>query len=161
MRRSHYALAAALVLPAFGAGAALAAQPNFTIYAFENPQGEFGFPASPAQDGFAKGTLAFVASDGRLYGTTAAGGNPTGCGTVLSIAPDGSDIASLFRFSGPDGCSPRRDAPSFSTTDDRMLYGATQGHSDRTKWSTTRADLALGPATASRQLRRTNSRERR
>ena len=121
------ASSAALV---FG-GAALAAQTNHTIYAFGNQSGEFALPASPEDDGeFPKGTLNFVPTVGRIFGATAAGGNQTDCGTYFSILPDGTDYRVLFRFNGPDGCSPRHDA-FFFDGDDRMLFGATQGHSNR------------------------------
>ncbi|MGR4065806.1 MAG: choice-of-anchor tandem repeat GloVer-containing protein [Vulcanimicrobiaceae bacterium] len=114
---------------AFGRGA-FAAQSSHTIYAFGNPAGEFGLPASPQDDGeFPKGTLRFVPAVGRIFGTTAAGGNESDCGTYFSIQPDGGDYQVVFRFSGNDGCSPRHDA-FFYDADDRSLFGATQGHSN-------------------------------
>jgi uncharacterized repeat protein (TIGR03803 family) len=49
--------------------------------------------------------------DGVLYGTTAAGGDSTGCGTVFELtrpASGGKDwtLTTLRRFSGGDGCGP-------------------------------------------------------
>src|SRR5688500_14932551 len=49
-----------------------------------------------------------VAPDGRLYGTTTAGGRYR-LGSVFVLTPNGSgfDFANVWEFSGPDGLSPR------------------------------------------------------
>jgi len=48
-----------------------------------------------------------VAPDGRLYGTTTAGGRYR-LGSVFVLTPNGSgfDFANVWEFSGPDGLSP-------------------------------------------------------
>lgn len=105
---------------------------NYTIYAFHDDDGENGLPVSPSQDGESpKGTLTMVEVHGveTLFGRTAAGGNATKCGTFFRIAPDGSDYAVLYRFSGGDGCSPRHDAMTYDASDG-LLYSTTQGVTD-------------------------------
>jgi uncharacterized repeat protein (TIGR03803 family) len=62
------------------------------------------------------------ASDGRLYGTTSAGG-AYGLGTVFSIAKSGGH-ALLHSFRGSDGSSPRG---GLVQAQDSYLYGATSG----------------------------------
>jgi uncharacterized repeat protein (TIGR03803 family) len=59
-------------------------------------------------------------SDGALYGTTGQGGT-NGVGTVFRINTDGSDFASLYSFSGPDGGDPGR----LILGSDGYLYGTT------------------------------------
>lgn len=51
--------------------------------------------------------------DGNLYGTTKQGGQgqnttcvPNGCGTIFSMATDGTNFETLYQFSGPDGSGP-------------------------------------------------------
>jgi uncharacterized repeat protein (TIGR03803 family) len=52
-----------------------------------------------------------LGQNGALYGTTAFGGNLTcgvsgGCGTIFTIARDGTGFSTLFRFSYTDGSTP-------------------------------------------------------
>jgi uncharacterized repeat protein (TIGR03803 family) len=70
-------------------------------------------------------------SDGMLYGTTAAGGGfqtcaASGCGTIFTIATDGSAYAILHSFTGvaTDGGGP---AGGLIQTSDGTLYGTTAG----------------------------------
>lgn len=61
------------------------------------------------------------ASDGKLYGTTAAGGS-TGNGTVFRINPDGTGLEVVKSFNGTDGSVPQ--APLLQASDG-ALYGTT------------------------------------
>lgn len=62
--------------------------------------------------GDAEGAL-LLGNDGNLYGTTKQGGQgqnttcvPNGCGTIFSLATNGSNFQTLYQFSGPDGAGP-------------------------------------------------------
>ena len=106
---------------------------EFVLYDFQNPNGEFGLPKSPAEDGAApKGTLTFVSeqSGPTLYGRTANGGNATKCGTFFKLLTDGKKYRVTYRFSGTDGCDPRHDAmvpdPVFG-----FLWSTTEGVTDK------------------------------
>ncbi|MCJ7452527.1 MAG: hypothetical protein MUO39_08645, partial [Steroidobacteraceae bacterium] len=86
-----------------GAGTVFSIDPNsllFTVlHDFETPNG-----ANPS------GEL-IVASDSRLYGTTAAGGTDssgttTSFGTIYSIARDGTGFEKLYSFNGSEGSAP-------------------------------------------------------
>jgi uncharacterized repeat protein (TIGR03803 family) len=62
-------------------------------------------------------------TDGRLYGTTSGGGDPTGDGTVFAVNPDGTGYTTLYRFTGGnDGSQPQ--AGLIQGTDERF-YGTT------------------------------------
>jgi uncharacterized repeat protein (TIGR03803 family) len=61
--------------------------------------------------------------DGQLYGTTMLGGaGCADCGTIFSMAPDGSGFVVLHQFVGTDGSSP---AASLLQGVDGTLYGTT------------------------------------
>jgi uncharacterized repeat protein (TIGR03803 family) len=86
-----------------GVGTLFSIDPNSLLYTvlhdFETPNG-----ANPS------GEL-IVASDSRLYGTTAAGGTnssgtTTGFGTIYSIARDGTGFEKLYSFDGSNGSAP-------------------------------------------------------
>lgn len=66
------------------------------------------------------------AADGNFYGTTYFGGNATGNGTVYKITA-GGELATLYKFSGPDGASP---SALFAGTDGN-IYGTTAGGGDQ------------------------------
>jgi uncharacterized repeat protein (TIGR03803 family) len=79
--------------------------------------------------------------NGTLYGTTQYGGGSTGCGTVFSLTPSGSEHL-LYSFNGePDGC-----APSEGLIDvNGILYSATRyggpnGYGEGTLFSVSRPD---------------------
>lgn len=105
---------------------------SYTIYAFQNPNGEDALPLSPPGDGAQpKGTLTLVPSGGfaDLYGRTAAGGNSTNCGAFFYLSrSDPSNYRVFYRFSATDGCSPRHDAMVFGPGG--LLYSTTQGVSN-------------------------------
>ncbi len=61
------------------------------------------------------------AGDGRLYGTTSAGGAPDNPGTVFAIDTAGT-FTTLHRFSGADGLHP---AAALALGNDGALYGTT------------------------------------
>ena len=66
-------------------------------------------------------------SDGNLYGTTNAGGNPTcpggGCGTIYKITLSGV-LTTLHRFNNTDGAYP---APALVEGPKGLFYGTTAG----------------------------------
>ncbi len=69
--------------------------------------------AGPPNDGSqpSEGLGVIQGSDGRLYGTTLEGGFsecffPTGCGTVFTMAPDGTGYLVLHRFTVGEGAHP-------------------------------------------------------
>jgi uncharacterized repeat protein (TIGR03803 family) len=79
-------------------------------------------------------------SDGNLYGTTNAGGNPAcpggGCGTIYRITPSGV-LTVLHRFNNTDGAYP---APALVEVHKGLFYGSTAGggaHLDGTVFSMT------------------------
>lgn len=105
-----------------------------TLYAFSNPNGEFGLPRSPKMDGAKpRGSLTFVtlSTGPAIYGRTSAGGNATQCGIIFSIGPHGAKYRVRHRFSGNDGCNPRHDSmlpdPVFG-----YLWSTTNGKTDKT-----------------------------
>jgi len=61
--------------------------------------------------------------DGNFYGTTAAGGDVNGDGTIFKITPEGA-LATLYTFSGTDGSSP--DSTLVQDVDGNF-YGTTGG----------------------------------
>ncbi len=61
--------------------------------------------AGGASDGATPYAGLYVASDGRLYGTTTAGGSAN-LGTLFSLATDGSGYTVFKQFSGSDGSGP-------------------------------------------------------
>ncbi len=64
-------------------------------------------------------------NSGNLWGTTFAGGNSTGDGTVFKITCGGS-LTTMYRFSGPDGANPQGDLILASGWDsDGNFYGNT------------------------------------
>ncbi|MFO1413752.1 MAG: choice-of-anchor tandem repeat GloVer-containing protein [Burkholderiales bacterium] len=104
-----------------GLGAPAPAPAAGTIYAF-------GGTGAPAQDGAEpKGSLTAVTVNGStvLFGRTAIGGT-SGCGTIFSLNPDGSNYNVQYRFGGSDGCDPRHDAMVVNPADGKV-YGTTQG----------------------------------
>ncbi|HZQ21801.1 MAG TPA: choice-of-anchor tandem repeat GloVer-containing protein [Terriglobales bacterium] len=66
-------------------------------------------------------------SDGNIYGTTNAGGNPAcpggGCGTIFRITPGGV-LTTLHRFNNTDGSYP---APALIEAHKGLFYGTTAG----------------------------------
>jgi uncharacterized repeat protein (TIGR03803 family) len=71
------------------------------------------------------------ATDGFLYGTTAAGGGsgcngPLGCGTLFRMAPDGTGYAVLHLFTGVSGNDGFGPAAALIQATDGSLYGTTE-----------------------------------
>ena len=81
-----------------------------TLHSFDSNNGAYPYAALAE------------ASDGRLYGTTSAGG-AYGLGTVFSITKSGGH-ALMYSFRGSDGSSPRG---GLVQAKDSYLYGATSG----------------------------------
>ena len=83
-----------------------------TIFAFE--PGTLAFTTLHSfdlDDGYQPTGELLLGQNGALYGTTAAGGNLTcglsgGCGTIFTIARDGTGFARLFSFGYADGATP-------------------------------------------------------
>jgi uncharacterized repeat protein (TIGR03803 family) len=65
----------------------------------------------------------FLASDGKLYGTTESGHNGSGNGTVFRIDTDGGNFETIHTFAGGNG-GRQPLAPMFETPDG-FLYGTT------------------------------------
>jgi len=68
------------------------------------------------------------ASDGRLYGFTSTGGDPTcQCGTIFSVTPDGQvDVLHAFTGVSPDGRIPNYESfGHLIQANDGNLYGMT------------------------------------
>lgn len=87
---------------------------NFTpLYSFTGAAGAGAFPLAGLIEG----------SDGNLYGTTQAGGNDNGDGTVFQITPEGAETT-LYSFAGPpsDGSNP---VAGLTLGSDGNFYGAT------------------------------------
>jgi uncharacterized repeat protein (TIGR03803 family) len=86
----------------------------------------------PSTDGLEPDDGLVMDSGGNLYGTTSAGGNSTGCGTVFKVTPGGAETV-LYSFSGPDGCNPGEEdvtglsngGPGLVMDADGNLYGTT------------------------------------
>ncbi len=74
----------------------------------------------PDEGAFSHGGLV-QGGDGRLYGTTSAGGAPDNPGTVFAIDTAGN-YTTLHRFSGTDGLHP---TTALTLGDDGALYGTT------------------------------------
>jgi len=75
-------------------------------------------------DGSAPQASLIQGTDGRLYGTTFAGGNVNGNGTLFAVNPDGTGFTTLYRFTnGNDGANPTGNL--IQGTDGR-LYGTAQ-----------------------------------
>lgn len=102
----------------------IASKAPFTLTKLYTFKGYFGDGANPV------GTLV-MGSDGNLYGTTQNGGSVAAacnCGTLFSIAPDGSGYRLLFSFpANTDGTKPFGSLPmgGLVQSTDGSFYGVT------------------------------------
>ena len=83
-----------------------------TVFAFEPGTAAFTTLHSfDLDNGYQPTGELLLGQNGALYGTTASGGNLTcglsaGCGTIFTIARDGTGFSRLFSFSYSDGATP-------------------------------------------------------